>query len=240
MRRPSKANVRLDPVKLGALDLAHRRFGLRSAADLGAVWAVDAGYSLHLAAKPGIERVVCVDENFTAAASSAIARRRNVSEVPGNFADERVREAVGRVDAIIMFDVLLHQVAPDWDEVIARYATQASCLILAGPWYRAGRGETIRLLELGEARYLETVCEQKLNVGLFDRLDEVNDQRGRPWRDVHDIWQWGITDADLRDHVAGLGFELAFYENHGAWRSLPAFTDGVYVFTRPELLHRQP
>jgi hypothetical protein len=204
------------------------------------VWAVDAGYALHLARKPGVERVLAVDENFTPAASAAVARRRNAEQLEGNFADERVREAVGPVDAIMMFDVLLHQVAPDWDELLERWAAQTSCVILAGPWYRAGRGETVRLIELGEERYLDIVCEQEIHAGLFERLDQVNEQRGRPWRDVHDIWQWGITDADLRERMAGLGFELAFYENHGSWRGLPAFSSGAYVFARPELLEPQP
>ena len=233
---PSATTVHLDPVKLSVLDVAHRRFGLRSAADLGAVWAVDGGYALHLAAKPGVLDVIAVDDDFSPAASTAIDSRRNVRRVEGNFGAREVQAAVGDVDAIVMFDVLLHQVAPDWDEVLGRYATQASCFILAGPWYRGGPGETVRLLELGERRYLETVHDQPLNHGLFDRLDELNPQRGRLWRDVHDIWQWGITDGDLRARMSELGFELAHYENHGSWRGLAAFANGAYVFVRSEML----
>jgi hypothetical protein len=228
--------VHLDPVKLGVLDAAHRRFRLRSAADLGAVWAVDAGYALHLAAKPGVVDVAVVDDAFTPAATAAISSRRNVRRIEGNFGSDEVQAAVGDVDAIVMFDVLLHQVAPDWDELLERYATQASCFILAGPWYRGGRGETVRLLDLGERRYLETVHDQPLNHRLFDRLDELHPERGRPWRDVHDIWQWGITGDDLRARMSGLGFELAHYENHGTWRGLPAFENGAYLFATPELL----
>jgi hypothetical protein len=226
----------LDPVKTGVLDLAHRRFGLRSGADLGAVWGVDGGYAIHLAAKRGVDRVVVVDDHFSPAASTAIARRPNMRTVSGNFGDAGVAAEVGDVDALVMFDVLLHQVKPDWDEILALYAPRTSCFILAGPWYRAT--DTIRLLDLGEHRYLSTVIEQDINHGLFDRLDELNEQRGRPWRDVHDVWQWGITDRDLRAHLATLGFELAHYENHGPWRSLEAFTSAAYVFARPELIEQ--
>jgi hypothetical protein len=233
---PAAVGPVLDPIKVGVLDVAHRRFGVSSAADLGSVWAVNAGYALHLAAQPGVERVVVVDENFTDAAAEAIARRRNCQRLDGNFGSVPVRDAVGAVDAVVMFDVLLHQVDPDWDEVLGLYADQTSCFVLAGPWYRGGAGETVRLLELGEERYLELVCEQEIHQGLFDRLDELNAQRGRLWRDVHDIWQWGITDADLRWRMSELGFLLGHYENHGTWRGLPAFESGAYVFARPELI----
>jgi hypothetical protein len=146
---------------------------------------------------------------------------------------------VGKVDAIVMFDVLLHQVAPDWNQVLELYAPNTRSFILAGPWYAEG-ATSVRLLDLGEERYLRTVPAQAIHEGLFGRLDEVNPRRHRPWRDVHDIWQWGITDEDLRRHLRSLGFELAHFENHGAWQSLPSFTNSVYVFARPELLEGKP
>lgn len=235
---PATAASGLDPVKLTALDVAHGRFGLRSAADLGAVWAVDAGYAVHVARKFGVEQVIVVDEDFTPAASRAVESAANMRLVKGNFGDQRVANAVGRVDAIVLFDVLLHQVAPDWNQILELYAAQTSCFILAGPWYRQA-GPSVRLLELGEERYLQTVVEQDINRGLFGRLDELHEQRGRPWRDVHDVWQWGITDSDLRGRLATLGFELVHYDDRGTWRSLPAFTNAAYVFARPDLLDRR-
>lgn len=231
------SRIPLDPIKVGAIELAHRRFGLRSFADLGAVWAVNAGYSLHAAGLAGVKAVTVVDEDFTAAATAAIDSRRNVRALRGNFGDPQIAERVGQVDAVLLFDVLLHQVKPDWDEILALYAPHTSVFVLAGPWYRA-EGPSVRLLELGEQKYLETVIDQELNHGLFDRLDELNPARGRPWRDVHDIWQWGITDQDLRAQMRRHGFELGYYENHGSWRGLPAFTSAAYVFTRGELLER--
>ena len=55
---------------------------------------------------------------------------------------------------------------------------------------------------------------------------------GRPWRDVHDIWQWGITDRDLIARMAELGFGLRLFENTGPWRELERFHDGAFVFDR--------
>jgi hypothetical protein len=68
--------------------------------------------------------------------------------------------------------------------------------------------------------------------GLFERLDETNEQRGRPWRDVHDIWQWGITDRDLIARIAELGFGLRLFENTGPWRGLERFHESAFVFDR--------
>ncbi|HEY5318685.1 MAG TPA: class I SAM-dependent methyltransferase [Solirubrobacteraceae bacterium] len=229
----------LDALKLEALDFAHRRLGLRSAADLGAVWAVDAGYSFHLADLPGVESVIAVDDDFTPTATRAAERRDNVRLLRGNFGDATVAAQVGKVDAIVMFDVLLHQVSPDWDEVLGLYAENTRAFVLAGPWYTDG-GTSVRLLDLGEERYLATVPGQDTHEGLFARLDEINPRRGRPWRDVHDIWQWGITDDDLRRCMRLLGFTLAHFENRGAWRSLPCFDNSAYVFARPELMAGVP
>jgi hypothetical protein len=230
---------RLDGVKLGALDLAHRRFGLRTAADLGAVWAVDAGYTFHLADLAGVKSVTAVDDDFTPTATRAAGLRDNVRLLRGNFGDPAIAAQVGQVDAIVMFDVLLHQVSPDWDAVLELYAPSTRVFILAGPWYTRSP-TSVRLLDLGEERYLATVPAQATHDGLFERLDEINPRRNRPWRDVHDIWQWGITDQDLRRHMHSFGFQLAHFENHGAWRSLSSFDNAAYVFARPDLIARAP
>jgi hypothetical protein len=229
----------LDALKLEALDVAHRRFRLRSAADLGAVWAVDAAYTFHLADQAGVESVTAVDDDFTATATRAASRRDNVRLLRGNFGDATVAAQVGQVDAVVMFDGLLHQVSPDWDEVLELYAPSTRVFVLAGPWYTASP-TSVRLLDLGEERYLATVPSQVTHDGLFDRLDEINPTRHRPWRDVHDIWQWGITDQDLRQRMRSLGFTLAHFENHGAWRSLSSFDNAAYVFARPELIAGVP
>lgn len=229
----------LDALKLEVLDLAQRRFRLRSAADLGAVWAVDAGYTFHLADRPGVESMTAVDDDFTPTAAQLAACRPNVRLLRGNFGDPATAAQVGEVDAVVMFDVLLHQVSPNWDEILELYAPSTRVFILAGPWYTASP-TSVRLLELGEERYLATVPRQATHDGLFERLDEINPRRNRPWRDVHDIWQWGITDQDLREHMDSLGFSLAYYDHRGPWRSLASFANAAYVFARPALMAGAP
>jgi hypothetical protein len=135
------------------------------------------------------------------------------------------------VDVALLFDVLLHQVDPDWDAVLARWAPHVRAFAIAEPLL-AGVGETVRLVDLGRERYLELVPRLDLHDALFDRLDEVNERRGRPWRDVHDVWQWGIAAADLRARLAALGFREAHHEDGGPWQGHPAWRHEAFVFVR--------
>ena len=61
-----------------------------------------------------------------------------------------------RSDAAIIFDVLLHQVAPDWDAFLARYARKVDHFII---WNQdwAGSEETVRFVERGLDWYLANV-----------------------------------------------------------------------------------
>lgn len=232
--RREKADPRLGLLKLRAIDIAFERFGARSTADLGAVWAVDAGYSLYAADAHGAERVVICDDDFTKPVVARADRDDRVELVHGNFGRAETLQAVGQVDAMFMFDILLHQVRPDWDELLEMYAQHTQIFVLAGPWWRGA--ETVRLLDLGRDGYLDAVPLRDVHEPIMDKLDEVNERRGRKWRDVHDIWQWGIADPDLRDHMTQLGFVLAHHENLGRWRGLDRFDDCSYVFVRDGML----
>ena len=231
-RAPTKSD--LVPLKLTAIDGAFERFGVRSTADLGAVWGVDAGYSFYAADKHDADRVLICDDDFTNPVKERARTDARVELVAGNFGSGESASAVGSVDAVFMFDILLHQVDPDWDELLALYAPSTRVFVLAGPWWRGA--ETVRLLELGREEYLGLVPLRDFHEPIMEKLDEVNERRGRPWRDVHDIWQWGIADGDLRQTMSGLGFSLAHFENHERWRGLERFDDCAYVFVRDEVL----
>lgn len=230
--RRRRVDERLGALKLRAIDVAFERFDCSTLADLGGVWAVDGGYALYAADRHGATRVTICDEDFTEALLARSHRDPRLRLVRGNFAIPRVAEEIGQADAILLFDVLLHQVAPDWNEVLALYAHKARCLVLAGPWWTGP--QTVRLLELGREEYLANVPVPDFHASILDRLDEVNERRGRLWRDSHDIWQWGITDEALRSTLSQLGFRLAYHENLGPWRGLPRFHDCSYVFVRDD------
>lgn len=61
---------------------------------------------------------------------------------------------------------------------------------------------------------------------------EMNEQHNRIWRDVHHVWQWGITDRDLMTTLEQLDFKLEYFNNHGR-QGYPANFEGhSFIFTK--------
>jgi hypothetical protein len=231
-RNPLTADSRLLPFKTRALDVAIEAVGARSFADLGAVWAVEAGYTFYGLRNPHITRACIVDETITPSVRERAAGDHRVKLVEGTFGDPVVLRDIGFVDVLLAYDILLHQVRPDWDDFLRTYAPLTRCFAIANPQWTAQPEGVVRLIDLGRDRYLANVPPMALHDHLFDRLDEINEERHRPWRDVHDVWQWGITDAALRDVMTKLDFHLVHEGTGPRWRELPNFTDRVAVFSR--------
>ena len=228
-RRP--AEPLLHAIKLRAIDAAFERGEIRSVADLGGVWLVDGGYTFYALERHRPERAVLVDEAVTPAARERARSFPELELLEADFGDASVAERVGEVDAAILFDVLLHQVDPDWDEVMRMWAERARHLIVVQPQYVRG-ADTVRLLELGRERYLELVPDVPEHHEVWTRMDEYVPERGRRFRDVHNIWQWGITDRDMRRRAEELGLELVYFENAGTWQDREAFENHGYVLRR--------
>jgi hypothetical protein len=225
----------LSLTKLRVIDFCFEQLDSRSFADLGGVWGIDGAYARYTADAHTPERGVLVDENFTERYLELERKLPGLTHLQGNFGSDAVAEALGNVDVAIFFDVLLHQVDPDWHEVLALYAPLVRRFAIVQPQWNGT--ETVRLLDLGEADYMAAIPEGEaahgsVYDGLFGRLDEINEQRRRPWRDVHDIWQWGITDSDLIARMAELGFGVRLFENTGPWRGLERFHESAFVFDR--------
>lgn len=219
----------LQPLKLRALERAFERTGADSFADLGGVWAVEAGYTFHVLERFRVRRALLVDTGITPAVRQVARRHPQLTLLEQDFSTAQAAAAVGQVDVVALFDVLLHQAAPDWDEVLGRYASQARALVVVQPQWR---GEsTTRLLELGREAYLANVPADQIPVD-FDRLDDVHPRYGKPFRDIHEIWQWGITDHDMEEAARAHGLRRVYYEDDGTWRGLPGFAARAFVFLR--------
>lgn len=230
LRRPRPSSPQLHAIKKRVIDAAFERADTHSFADLGGVWAVDAGYTFYALDRDPAVRAVLVDERIT---DTVRARARNhpklrlVEENFGELGPGRLEP----VDCIFMFDVLLHQVAPNWDELLRRYAPLTRDFLIVNPQL-VDSERTVRLLELGQERYLELVPELPKHHEVWARFDDFDESRNRLYRDVHDIWQWGIADADLCEQMTKLGFKLVYFENAGRWRDRPAFENHGFIFTR--------
>ena len=148
----------------------------------------------------------------------------------GSFSDPRTLSQIGRVDTILLFDVLHRMVAPDWDQALELYAPATSAFVIGNPQWEGER--TIRLTDLGRERYLAAVPPWESHTALFDRLNDWLAGQQRPYRDGDHVWQWGITDADLERRMSELGFAL-----ERKWTlNTPPQTDGfintTFVFSR--------
>lgn len=220
--------------KLDLIDTAFAEYDLRSFADLGGVWGVEGGYTFYTLDRHKISSATLVDTHPTPVVREHARKHRQLRLITGNFGNERVAHQVGEVGAVFLFDVLLHQVAPDWDQVLETYAAQTSCLLIYNQQW-TGSAETVRLLELGEDDYFENVPHDRSEAPydrLFEKLDEKHPDHDRPWRDVHHIWQWGITDGDLRAKLEGLGFQQRFAKGCGRFGDLPNFENHAFIFSR--------
>jgi hypothetical protein len=230
------AQQRYGPLVLPKLDLlnfAFRQFRVSSFADLGAAYRVDGGYSFYALDSCGATKAVIVDTHPTEPLMGEAATRKGVEIVRANFGDPQVVQRVGEVDAVVIFDVLLHQVAPDWDTVLGLYAPKTRLFLVHNPQWLGP--ETLRLLDLGEERFLAVVPKTRNEAvyrAAIDRPHEINPAHGRPNRDVHHIWQWGITDSDLISTMRSLGFALRYFQDHGYFGDLENFRNHSFVFEK--------
>lgn len=206
----------------------------RTFADLGGVWNVDGAYTFYALEKLNAEKGFLVDTDFSVKTLEQAKLHSNLTLIHSNFGDPSVGERLGKVGVIFLFDVLLHQVRPDWDEILDLYASRTDSFAIYNQQW-TGDGGPVRLLDLGREAYFANVphVESDPNYGsLFDKLDEIHPQHQRPWRDVHNIWQWGITDENLIEKMKALGFSVAFSKNCGRWGDLPNIENHGFVFVR--------
>jgi hypothetical protein len=231
----------LDEARRELIDFAVSEYAARSFADLGGVWGVDAGYTFYalekLRATGGPGAGVLADTDFTPVVRERLPSYPELRIIEGNFGDAATVEQVGDVDVVFLFDTLLHQVNPDWNEILELYAPHTQAFLIHNQQYTGEH--TVRLLDLGEEKYFRNAYrgagvdrEQPPYDRLFEKLDEISPKHGRPWRDIHEIWQWGITDGDLVAKLGSLGFTLDCFRNLRRFKDLEWFERHAFAFSR--------
>ena len=114
--------------KLDLIDLVVIGFGAKTFADLGGRSGVEGGYSLYAASRHSMNGAL-VDVNASDLSRARVGRQEGLRFVQGNFTSQVVAQEVGGVDAVFLFDMLLHQPSPDWHEVLTHYAEKAHLLV---------------------------------------------------------------------------------------------------------------
>ena len=206
----------------------------KSVADLGGAWGHGAAYTFYALKHYPLTSAYLVDTNIEAPVRKKGSNYPQLTFIEGSFGDPEVPGQLGAVDLVVLFDVLLHQVAPDWNQILEMYAPVTRAFAIFNPQW-TGSSETVRLLDLGEQEYFRNnphPPDNELYKGLFSKLDETYEEHQRPWRDIHNIWQWGITDEDLRKKMNELGFEEIHFRHYGPYGSLRNFDNHGFVFAK--------
>jgi hypothetical protein len=224
--------------KIDLIDYFFQHNPAKAFAELGCAWGVDGGYGFHILDHYEVSRGVQVDGLLTEKMKERAPNYPQLQLIQSNFCEANVPKLVGDVDVVVLFDVLLHQVKPDWDDLLNIYAPRTKhFLIYNQQWISSAH--TTRLLDFGREEYFKKIPAGSENfksyVGLFDRLDQpMSGEPGRLFRDTISIWQWGITDADLINKLAELGFNMQFFKNGGQAFGLSDFENHGFLFTRRE------
>jgi hypothetical protein len=220
--------------KKEVMDFSFTFLNMDRVVELGGVGEIDCAYGLYVTDKYKPKQVTMVDVQWTENAKRLCAQHKEISTIRANFGDPKLPERIGHVDTIILFDVLLHQVAPDWDQILKMYAPYTRSFIICNPQFIASPN-TVRLLDLGKEEYFKNVPHEPSHptyATLFSNMYEMIEP-GRIWRDAPNVWQWGITNNDLIQTMEHLGFRLAFLKNYGQWQTLSNYEQHSFLFYKP-------
>jgi hypothetical protein len=224
------------PAKLEVIDYAVEELGIESFASLE-IGQAYGQYAFRAIDKPAVQRGALIGVGVMRTGDYLLSAIEQAAEHPGmrvldgGFSDPQTVTEIGQVDAILLFDVLHRMVNPDWDRVLELYAPATSCFVIASPqWERDDT--TVRLIDLGREKFLEAVPPWTSHSELFDRLDEWHAGQERPYRDLSQVWQWGITDADLEAKMGELGFSLERDWSLNPPPETKGFVNKTFVFSR--------
>ena len=225
------------PGKARMIDFAVDKLGIESFASLEIADAYGQ-FAFYAIDKPSVERGVLIDvrasrpRDHVLSAIERATERTGMEVLDSHFANPDTVAEVGQVDTVFLFDVLHRMVDPDWDQVLALYAPATSSFVITNPQW--GGDTTVRLIDLGRERYTEAVPPWGAHRELFDRLDEWLEGQERHYRDSNHVWQWGITEADLRARMERFGFSLQREWTLDSPPDTEGFVNRAFAFTRSQ------
>ena len=223
------------PGKARVIDYAVEELGIESFASLEIADPLGL-YAFYAIDKPTVRRGALIDARAQRPRGHLLSAIEQASERPGmevidaRFSDPETVSELGEVDAVLLFDLLHRLVEPDWDRVLELYAPATASFVITNPQWEGHT--TVRLIELGREEYTEAVPPWEAHGELFDRLDEWHEGQERAYRDSNHVWQWGITDSDLRAKMEELGFSLEREWSLDAPPDTEGFVNRAFAFSR--------
>ena len=205
----------------------------QSFADLGGVWKVNAAYTRYALNKYAIKKAYLVDTNISPKVLRILKKYKNLDIIQADFANDTIVNNITGIDILFLFDVLLHQVNPDWDRVLEIYAPMTDCMIIYNQQI-VGYEKSMRLTDLSLPEYKKLVPKRRDDFYeiIYGKGQEIHPEYQKAWKDIHNIWQWGITDQDLKEKMQSLDYHLVYYKNYGRFANLKAFENHAFVFSK--------
>lgn len=204
--------------KTDLISTALNRYDIKSIVDLGACWGVHGGYMFHALDNGKIERAYIVDGHLTDPTIEKAKDYPQLQLIGGALGDRKIADRIGNVDAIIMYDIILHQVAPNWDEFLSIWGAKTKNLIIYNQNWTKG-DDVIRFIDKGPDWFIENVPHTNADGvrNWFKKHDEFNADTGGKMRDVHYFWQWGIPLERLTEKLEQLGFTIDLAARDTLW-----------------------
>jgi len=116
---------------------------------------------------------------------------------------------------------------------LSRYSSITDCIIIYNQQYIKSEN-TLRLTDLPLDEYSEIVPKRNDNLYsfIYSHKKEINKEYNKPWGNIHNIWQWGITDRDLRIKLNELGYNEVYFKNYGQFSELTLFENHGFFLLR--------
>jgi hypothetical protein len=194
-----------DPVVRFKLEMLDRTLPVTAACVFGDVWRVGAGYTRHIL-EAGTEHVMLVDSLETSELLQLRLEHPRLEFRKGDFSSPLFMASLReRFDAVVLFDVLLHQAT----------LLEALHLTLDRALHKAVIVQPVLAeQELSNSVvYLPGSADRELLDPGGDELQVFPDLD--PTVVNHTRWLWGMTPSFLRSALAGEGFEITYEETLG-------------------------
>ena len=240
MRGHTEIDVPANPDKIELVLKAFKDNDVKTFADLGACWGVNGAYTNAALLSFKIARAYVVDTHPTNISRERLAPfGKKVKFLQGEFGYPEVYNKISEIDAVLLFDVLLHQANPDWNDILSIYAKKARVFVIFNQNFLGPK--TLRLTDLGAKNYARIVPKRRAERDqelpksvrqIFENLDQIVPGLTKTYRDAHCHGQWGITNEDLILTMSRLGYQMKFFGDFGPFGTTGFFRKHGYIFVR--------